>query len=71
MKSSMSPKTLALLLATLGILALVMGGSSMVKRSKYTPVEATITAIESEYDMTENQYRYRTFVKYFVDGKKY
>lgn len=71
MKKTMSPRGAALLILSLGIIALIFGITSIVKHNKYVPVEATITEIQSEYDTTENQYRYRTFVRYFIDGKKY
>lgn len=55
----------------LGILALIVGSTSLVNRSHYVPVKATITRIEEEYDITQERYDYKTFAKYCVDGKKY
>lgn len=53
----------------LGILALIVGSTSLVNRSHYVPVKATITRIEEEYDITQERYDYKTFAKYCVDGK--
>lgn len=55
----------------LGLLALSVGISSLVKRNRYLPVEATIVRIEEEYDMSEERYTYKTFAKYRVNGKEY
>ncbi len=55
----------------LGVLALSVGISSLVKRSRYLPVEATITRIEESYDIAEERYTYNTFARYQVDGKEY
>lgn len=55
----------------LGLLALTVGITSLVKRIHYLPVEATILRIEEEYDMTEERYNYKTFARYQVDGKEY
>lgn len=55
----------------LGILALIVGSTSLVKRSHYIPVKATITHIEEKYDITQERYDYTTFAKYCVDGEIY
>lgn len=64
-----SPKATAIIVFLfLGILATAVGSTSMVKRNKYLPTEATITRIEEEYAPQEEQHYYATFVKYRVDG---
>lgn len=55
----------------LGILALIVGSTSLSKRSHYVPVKATITRIEENYDITQERYDCKTFAEYRVDGKKY
>lgn len=64
-------KTAILFCFFLGLMGLLIGGSSLVKWTRYLPVEAAITRIEKEYDSTEGEYRYKTFAKYQVDGREY
>lgn len=66
-----SKKTAILFCFFLGLMGLIVGGSSLVKWTRYLPVEAVITRIEREYDSTEGEYRYRTFAKYQVDDREY
>lgn len=68
----MKKKTAAIIFCFfLGLMGMLVGGSSIVNRFRYLPVEAVITRIEREYDSTEGEYRYRTFAKYQADGKEY
>lgn len=55
----------------LGLLALIVGVSSLAKRSSYLPVEATIIRIEESYDAAEERYNYKTIAKYQVNGIEY
>lgn len=55
----------------LGLLGMIVGGTSLVNRQRYLPVDATIIRIDEEYDITENRYNYTTFAKYQVNGKEY
>ena len=66
-----SRKTAVLVCLFLGILALAVGISSLVRRDKYIPVEATITRIEEFYSAEEDQCTYSTIAAYRVDGKDY
>ena len=71
MRKLSNNQTAAVAFLFLGILALIVGSASMVKRSKYIEVEATITSIEEEYNTYEDQFYYTTFVKYQADGREY
>lgn len=55
----------------LGILALTVGITSLVKRSHYIPAEATIVRVEQTYNAAEEGYHYNTIAKYIVKGKEY
>ena len=64
-------KTAVIVCLFLGILALTVGITSLVKRDRYIPVEATITRIEEYYSTEEDQCTYNTIASYRVDGKEY
>lgn len=71
MKNTLSKKGISIMLIALGILALAVGVSSLIKQKKYTPTTAVITQIDSEYDTVDDRWDYTTYVEYEVDGKKY
>lgn len=64
-------KLAAFICLFLGLLALIVGATSLVNRRNYLPVDATIIRIEEAYDTAEERYNYITIVKYRVNGKEY
>lgn len=64
-------KTAIIFCVFLGLMGMIVGGTSLVNRYRYLPVEATIIHIEEEYDGTEDGRTYRTSVRYQVDGREY